>query len=234
MFSELVDSIIARSGRPDRKADIVAHLNSTIRECQTQALFYKDLLEDQITLANPPANPTIWTYPRNYRILKAVQYPECVFPKHIKPSRLTRGEISYYYFASTYAAFFGVPNCNTNTQQYINLAYYTKLPRLTYFPLGARPAVWDDVTQLWTYYTPPGYTVVTVDPDISAADYLLVSNWLLDGYRDCIEEGTLAKIFKDLGDATRTQSSFAQYSAQKNDIKQNELCEALDSGFVDN
>ena len=69
-FPALIDEVKLRSGRRDRIADIVSYARSTIRECQVQAHFEQDLVEDSITV---DAVPYTWARPLRLRAMLAVK-----------------------------------------------------------------------------------------------------------------------------------------------------------------
>ena len=92
-----------------------------------------------------------------------------------------------------------------------------------------RPAVYDETAQVWYYYVSGSNSYVTNttgDPDADAAAQALVSNWLLNDYRDMTEEGGLSKIFKNKSDP-RAVSCFALYKQLQEDLKGNETFETL-------
>lgn len=230
MFSEMVDRVINRSKRPDRLADIVNWANLTMRECQTRALFYKDLIEDEITVPQPTADPFIWNRPTGVRLLKAVKYPDGSYPNFLKPGPVQKHQRQYFYAASTYYVFVGVSNSidSSITDPVVGIAYYQYLRRLGYYAVADRPAVYDESAQTWTYNPP------TTDPDVQEADQALVANWLLLDHGALIEEGTLAKVFKDAGDSQRAVSTYSLYKQlQETDLLANETLEILPSGAVD-
>jgi len=258
MFSEVVDNIIKRSARKDSLADIAAYVNQTVRECQSDGFFSRDLVEDQLT---PTATPFVWNRPALFRKLRTVKYSqtgyEDIYPDFKMPGRVQKErdlESNYYYSAGTYFVFAGV-----QLSQLIPIAYYTHLARLYYYPGGRfidinsgavtdylagsaspfdgkilttgqiRPAVYDETAQVWYYYVSGSNSYVTNttgDPDADAAAQALVSNWLLNDYRDMTEEGGLSKIFKNKSDP-RAVSCFALYKQLQEDLKGNETFETL-------
>ena len=245
MFSETVDSIIARCGRPDRQADIVDWLNSTIRETQCRALFYKDMCEDQIAAVS---DPLIWTYPRKFRQMKCVKYPDQItmydgtytiglgstYIDMVQPGKLQRDTWQYYYAASNYLTFCG---CGSDGSM-MSVAYYTYLPRLQYYALGQRPATWtqwsDDPNQdgFWSFLDgSPNYDPYSgVDPTpTQKVGIAKVSNWLLLNYTELLKEGVLAKVFKSIKDNDRAATSYSLYKQYQQDLMSFEAYEALNT-----
>ena len=236
MFSEVVDQIILRSGRPDRQADIISWLNSTIRETQTTALYYKDLVEDQVIATS---SPFIWTYPRFMRNLKTVKYGTDTYPKFVQPGKLQRdiNDDYYFYAASTYYVFNGIGNPSDTyvdpvtglSDNTISLAYYTYSPRLNYYALGSRPALFDDVNDLWTFQdgsTMPYEGTPTTQQQIWINQ---VYNWLIMLYPDLLIEGVLAKLFKSIKDDARAVTAYSLYRSYQADLKSNEAFEFLNT-----
>lgn len=224
MFSEAVDKVIARSGRPDRVLDIIAYVNQTIREAQSheRSLYYRDLYEDTITTT---ATPHIWTRPHLIRKLRTVKYTqtgyEDIYPRLVMPGR-KQGEREvhdqlFYYGASGYYAFSGV-----SVGQTIALAYYRHSPYLEYYSAATRPASFNQSTGVWTYLDPQ-----PADTDEEEAIQYLVSNWLLESYFETIVQGALAKIFNAVSDP-RAPSSYSLWKQYVNDIRANEQYESLD------
>lgn len=217
MFSEIVDSVGLRCGRgtvADRAA-IVDFVNSTVRECQTVdgALFSRDLVEDSIPCSS---DPTIWSTPNSFRLMRTVRYPDGRYPDFLLPGRVLTDKEFYYYSAGTYFALHG---CGTSGE--IAIAYYRFLPRLQYYAETARPAVYDEVTDTWTYAA----GIVTDDEkEVARAR---VSNWLLSTYAELIKEGATAKLTKMIKDETRSVQSYSLYKQLQDSMKRTEARETL-------
>ena len=220
MFSELVDSVVARTGRPDQLAAIVDYVNSTVRECQTKALFYKDLVED---VAVASSDPLIWTYPRTFRTLRAVRYGDGTYPDLLLPGKIQYNQTFYYYAASTYFVFCGAGTDNSN----IALAYYAYRTRLKYYAVGARPAVYDETNDTWSYLNN------ITDPVLQEVAQQQVTNWLINFHHDLITEGACAKVFKSVGDQ-RSVMSFSLYKSMQEGLVTLEANEALNTGVQNN
>lgn len=208
-FSSAVDDVVARSGRPDRQADIISYLRTTIRECQVKDFFDVDLVEDQIT--GVASDPYIWARPNNFRQMAAVQYPSVIdgqgsaaFADFIAPGKKQLRHDEYYYLSGTSFIFAGNGAAlMTDGSVSINVAYYAFLPFLAYYDLGERPATYSLETEEWTYLT-----AVTDEEKETARD--LVTNWILTEWYDMAVEGTLAKVYKT-NDDIRAVTTFALY-----------------------
>lgn len=226
MFSEIVDSVARKTGRPDQilGSNISDYVNSTIRECQTLALFYKDLTEDTITNSG---SPVIWTYPPLIWKMRTVKYPDGSFPPMIQPGRNQMDKEQYYYAASDYYVFVGTNITGVYDLVPIKCAYYSYLPRLSYYKDGQRPAVYDEAAGQWVYLDP------TITDDNMPAAILArkrVTNWLLSGYPDLITEGAMAKVFKTTGDQNRAVTSYSLYKQLQVALVNSEAYEAVQNG----
>ena len=127
-FSAAVEDVIRRSGRPDRRADIISYVRQTLRECQTLAIFARDMTEDTITAT---ASPHIWTRPQEFRIMRTVRYNifnargEFIYPDLVRPSKKQR-ELTYFYYAGVdYWVFAGV-----DSGILIDLAYHSYFKKI--------------------------------------------------------------------------------------------------------
>lgn len=216
-FSAAVDDVIARSGRPDRQADIIAFVRTSIRECQIKAFFKKDMIEDTLTT---DAEPYIWTYPQEFRIFRTARYPitnlhgEAFYPPEVLPGKKQRSETYYYYGGPGYYAFAGLSSGSE-----INVAYYKVSKKLPYYTTVLSPAKFSLEDDSWTYLT-----AVSDAEKLVARE--LVSNWLLFDYYDLIVEGGMAKILKVVGDE-RASPSYALYKSYQNDLLATEPSDSL-------
>lgn len=221
MFSELIDTVITRTKMPSNNAviaDAATYTNATIRECSLLGLFAKDLVEDTITTTT--ASPYVWTRPRYFRVMRAAKYTkdnsDDVWPDYLKPGQLqTPDDSNYFYGSGDSFVFSGVDNA-----QDIDIAYYAYPKRLTYYIAADRPAVWDEAPETWAYHA--NYIATS---ELQETGRNLVSNWLLDHWREVIEEGTFAKMLKSKDDR-RAVSAFALFKALQDPIRQ-EVSEIL-------
>ena len=204
-YSAAVDDVIARSGRPDRKADIIAFVRVTMRELQALRFFRNDLTEDTLTA---DAENYVWTYPQEFRILRTVRYPyydaqgNQVYPREILPGKKQKDYEYFYYGSAGYYVFAG-----SSLADQIDVAYYSFVRKLPYYALAERPATFSLEDNKWSYL------INGTDAEQLAAREL-TSNWLLFNYYDTVVEGAMAKILKTVGDE-RARSSFALYSSYK-------------------
>lgn len=217
-YSAAVDDVVARSGRPERRNDIIAYVRSTIRECQAKAYFKRDMIEDQLTATQ---DNYIWTYPQEFRILRTVEYPgilnsrnETIWPKEILPGKRQR-EVTYYYYGGPgYYVFAG-----TSLSELINVAYYKVSKKLAYYTAATRPATFSLEDNTWSYLN-----TGTDAENLIARNK--VSNWLLFDYYDTIVEGGLAKILKTIDDP-RARSTYALYQSLQKTFIETEPSDSL-------
>lgn len=216
-FSSAVDDVVARSGRPNRKLDIIAFVRTSIRECQVKDFFKNDLVEDTLTA---DAEVFVWTYPQEFRMLRTVRYPysnqrgERLYPDEILPGKKQREETYFYYGGAGYYAFAGLAS-----GALIDIAYYQNSKKLAYYDLAVRPATFSLEDNAWTYLT-------ASDASSQLIAREQVSNWLIFNYYDTIVEGALNKIYNAVGDE-RSRSSYALYKSLQNDLIANEPSDSL-------
>jgi hypothetical protein len=209
-FSALVDDVIARSQRRDRILDVVGYARSTIRECQVLAFFYQDMLEENLTA---DAVPFIWSRPVNFRSMLAIQNPdlgnrgEKLWLPERAPGQQVLGETRYVYLSGDAYVIAGATIGET-----FPIAYFNYGRRFKYYSVADRPAIFDDELETWAYHA--NYIMTT---ELQQAGRDLVSNWLLFRWFQTMVEGTLAKIFKAVGDE-RSRTAFALYKSQQSDI----------------
>lgn len=256
MFSELVDEAVSRSRRPDKQADIASYANQTLRELQSMknGAFTKDLVETSVTVGPTDATPFIWSRPEHFRIMRAVAYQSYmgsvgrVWPKFLRIGKRQDEHDYYYYGAADYFVFAGVGGPTNNPRSgglaqfgpiTIELGYYVKFRRYQYYIIGLRPAVYSRDAESWSFNL---VNIPDPPPDVSDIPSLLppnntfntqqqyaiylVSNWLLKDYYDTVLEGTLAKLFKSVGDA-RAPSSFALFKSMEDNLVADEAFESM-------
>lgn len=212
-FSALIDEAVLRSQRKDRINDIVSYARSTIRECQVLAYFEQDLIEESLTV---DVVPYIWSRPLRLRTLLAAR-PADIFTRRGKdlwfnnrpPGQHAVDEQYFLYLSGDTFIFSGTDLEATNV---IDIAYFVYSRKFIYYAVADRPATFDPATELWSYH---------VDYDVSDATRTtareLVSNWLLTYWYDLLLEGTLAKIFKTVGDE-RSRTAFALFKSMQKDL----------------
>lgn len=216
-FSAAVDDVILRSGRPDRKPDIIAFVRVTIRELQALRFFKNDRVEDSLTA---DAATFVWDYPQEFRIIRTVRYPyfdrqqNRLYPPEILPGKKQKDYTQFYYGGAGYYVFAGLAIADI-----IDVAYYTFVKKLPYYTVATRPATFDLETDSWSYLTNG-----TDAEKLTAREK--TSNWLLFNYYDTVVEGAMAKILKTVGDQ-RAVSSFALYKSYQMTLTASEPSDSL-------
>lgn len=217
MYSELIDNVVSRTGQGSaaKRLDIQAYANSTIRELQLKALFHRDFYEDSATA---DSSTFIYDKPVRFRTMRSVKYVELdIYPKFVLPGPELKDFDYKWYAADTYFAFFGQSDGDT-----IALGYYRYARRFKYYATADRPATWDFDTESWSYL--PAYDV---DDDTRASARDLVGHWLLQYWREVVEEGTMAKILKNVNDQQRASNAFALFKDLQGDILKAESFESM-------
>ena len=224
-FSSIVDAVARQSGLPHQLLDIIAAVNSTIREIQGEKFLYPDLIEDQITVT---AEPHIYQLPRGFRRFTALEYPGPIKPKLLRPNRMKDREFhkQYYYLANGNAVFAG----NGGVGTLINIAYYKFDSSYNYykrnglsddlFPnnsYSVRPAYFDTNEDVWYYWD--GTTYVTdLSNDTTEESYRnLTANWLIKDWGYAITAGALAKMLANINEQ-RAKQNFSVYKSAQNVI----------------
>jgi len=205
MFSELIDIVIARSGRPDRFADAVSYSNQTIRDVQAKGFCWRNRIEAEIVT---DADPFLWPTPVNFQSMGFFRYPNNVYPR----TRLGLNQEETrerYYGGPGYIGFTG-----HGAGAIVQTLYYSFRARLQYYVLDARPATVivdpDTDALVWTYNT-VGSINYNSTPALQLRAQQLVSNWVLERWNDMVQEGTLAKLFKLIGEDSRAATAYALF-----------------------
>lgn len=217
MFSELVDEVCASTNRRDKLASIVDYARLTLRECQTLALFSRDLIETSFTAT---ANPCTWTRPRGIRAIKAVRYGASRYVPMRRIGSALVDYTDYYYAAGEYYAFSG-----TLIGEVINVAYYRYAPEFQYIVEGSRPAVYNRALGTWQYRQPDGSYgdhIGAATPEeqelLEQAARDFVSHWLLQDWHGLIKSGTTTKLLAQTGETDRARSMYSIYKELQNDL----------------
>jgi len=218
-FSAAVDDVMRRSGHPDRRADIIAYIRQTFRECQcldiagSPIYWQRDLQEQTLTV---DAVPFIYETPQEWRALGTVRYNivdrrnHYIYPKEINPGKAQNGEEFYYYKSMNSFVFSGIAANAT-----LSMSYFKFFKKLPYYELAARPAVFTLEDDAWSY----GAQYDTVE--LQTAARALVTNWILFDWYDLITEGALAKIYKTVQDP-RAATSYALYKSYQKTLNSGE------------
>jgi hypothetical protein len=211
-FSGAVDEAINRSGRRDRTADIVSYVRSTLRECTVLKgnIFKSDHRELSLTV---DASPFIWNLPTEFRQLLIVEYPywtsrgDVIVPDEV-PLGHRRDPSGYWFYRTIDSLVFNGIAVGDSTK----IAYASYQKAVPYYEVANRPARFDLETDSWIYHA--NYTGSDTLNETARG---LVTNWLLFRWFDLIVEGTLAKLYKTVGDP-RSTSSYALYKQYQNDL----------------
>lgn len=230
-FSSAVDAIASQTGRPElRTRDrIERYVRQTYRECSGLQIFFRDMVEDQITAG---ANDYVWTLPKNFRIMRTVKYPiarfEIQFPPMIPPGRAQRDHEFYYYAGPGYYVFVG-----SVKDDIISIAYYVWPAFLKYYETGERPAYFDDDTTSWWLlqandtYAEEGSNDDNLTPEQAQAAKEKVTNWLIFDWWDTVIEGGSTKTFNFLDDP-RAPKSFSLYKGFQKTLTEGEPYDSLE------
>lgn len=211
--SQLVDSILQETLRPDMVAAASAYLNQTIREmhfdpARNNALvLMENYREVQVTATTE--SQFMWEYPNPglFQALIAVRY-DCVvdadncavYAKHLGPSRRMEREDHVVQQAGGRLAFKGYGGYGAP----ITIAYSEYPPSLVYQPVESRLVTINNFGQ-------PAY--VGTPTEQQQQQYLKeATNWILMRWADVVAEGVKAKLYKRLGDETRQRTSYSLYS----------------------
>lgn len=219
-FSSVVDDARILVGRgPSELSRLAGFARATMREAQTQNLFYRDFVEEEVTVT---ALPFTWTRPTNFRIFQTVEYPHNVWPKFVLPGPKQWRDEDYYYGGSNYFVFNGVA-----IDDKVKLGYFIYFPFLAYYTEANRPAkyVVDNATgeEKWLYLNTEGVYVETLATNVlEAAARAKVTNWLLTDWPELVKEGILAKAYKVNDNDQRAVSSFALFKSFLNDLVKGE------------
>ena len=232
MFSELVDTVIRRTNRPDFKEDIIAYVNETMRAVQNDSLFTRDMVEDVAYDINKeenivePLNVYVWKRPPRMRQLRAVAYENRMgmdryYPVNIPPSNTQLPHDSYYYGSGDSIVF-----CDSAGLFIIKVAYYQNFRTLKYYEEGKRPAVFNTDTEQWSYLNENGEYVDTLEDEVAEQQAReLVSNWLLMDYQGLLINGANTKVFSVLNDP-RNKVEYSNFQTALKDLRRIEKYEA--------
>lgn len=195
MFSEVVDTCIARSRRGDLATSIAAWENLTIQEMIGKHFFAKNMIEEQVI--QDGGNPFRWPTPARFQRMRSVKDGLGEFPTFAAPGKLQSEVTKFYYRTPDYFIFKALEGD-------VFVSYYQFPKKLKYYTVADRPAIYDFVTETWTYL--PAYAVDDATKQ-NARD--LVSNWVLRDWYELVQEGVLAKTFKAANDETRAATHFS-------------------------
>lgn len=220
-YSELVDELVVTTGRGDKIANVKSYVNQCIRDSQSLAYFFKDLTEDSITMDG--SDPFLWDpLPVDFRVVKAVNFPTYGPVSNLPPGRIQADQDAYYYLATNYGVFKGASQEDT-----VSVAYYSYLPRLSYYVSGARPAYYDNELDTWYYLDNGVYVTALATTALETAAKNKVTNWLLFTWYDLIRDGAMSKLYYVLDDP-RGPKHLGLYKSSQGSLLKGETFESLD------
>lgn len=227
-FSQLVDTIVAETRRPDMLADFVSYLNQTIREVHFEpagnsAVFFEEnYREDQVRITTH-GEVASWDIPNPARFqgIAAIRYDnvtwnrEVVYAKKLKPGIRMDSEPFVYQRVKGQVMLKGAGGYNA----VVTLAYYEFPPALKYYPVTIRPASYD-VVDGWTYHD-------SIEDSEEAREVAqdAVTNWLIMRWATVLEEGLRAKVYKRLSDETRQRTSYSLYTQLRQGLYTTEVAD---------
>lgn len=226
-FSQLVDSIVSETKRPDLVSEITAYLNQTIREVhftpdRNAALFFTENFKESLLTANSESGYT-WQVPNpgTFQKLLVVGYSSifdrggnAIYARETTPGRHLAGMDYFFYRTGGVFVFSGYGGLNSQ----IAIGWYEFPPSLKYKTVAQRPAQYD-VESGWTYADG-----INTD-ELEAAAQSLVTNWLLMRWSDVLAEGLRAKVYKRLSDTERARTSYSLYGSLRQGLWTSETAE---------
>lgn len=228
-FSQLVDSLVSETKRPDLVSEITTYLNQTIREVhftpdRNAAIFYEENFKEELLTSDAESGYS-WAIPNpaNFQKLAGVKYPNVydrdsnpVWASPTVPGRHLSGIDNYYYRVGGSIVFSGYGGLNSQ----IALGWYEFPPSLKYKSVAARPASYD-IEDGWTYAD-------GVDTDeLQEAAQILTTNWLLMRWGAVIGEGLRAKVYKRLSDTERARTCYSLYGSLRQGLFTSETAELV-------
>lgn len=214
-YSQLIDSMVAETKRPDMLVEIESYLAQTIRECQMDpesnaaVLLRENYQEAQVVAA--AATGFSWSIPRPglFQAMDKVRYDNVwvdgrqQYARQLMPGpRMADSDYVYQYSAGT-VVFKGYGGLNA----VISLSWYEYTPGHKYYASAAAPATWDDESG-WTYHED-----YDVDDATRATARRLVSDWLTLRWATVLREGLRAKVYKRLSDDNRARLCYSLYQS---------------------
>lgn len=214
-FSQLIDSVVSETKRPDLVSEIASYLNQTIREVhftpdRNAALFFSENFNEALLTATSESGYS-WDIPNpgTFQKMVGVKYPTIydrrgndVWASETTPGRHLSALDYYFYRVGGTFVFSGYGGVDSQ----IALAWYAYPASLKYKTAIQRPAEYDVETG-WSY-------AEGVDTEeLQAAARSLVTNWLLLRWADVLMEGVRAKIYKRLSDTERARTCYSLYGS---------------------
>ena len=213
MFSEMIDQIIEETARRDRINLIVASANDILRHIHKSFDWDEDLAETSLTPLPGEAmlpQPTMWKKDRLVRSIRAIRLNGHCFAEEVRPGARQENRQHFWYQAGDCVAIRG--GCSQ-----IDIAYYRWNRHFQYYPLGKRPAVWDNEAQSWTFLTPTGYVATLGSVDDEATALSFVFDWPMDELRYIWYHGILARVYTAIGERDRAAPFYTLFTTELRD-----------------
>ena len=226
-FSQLVDSVVAETKRPDLVSEVATYLNQTIREVhfsadRNAALLFHDNFRELLLVATSEAGFT-WEIPNPglFQAMQVVKYlsvysrlGDDIYARGTVPGRHLADLEYYYYRVGGSFVFSGYGGANSQ----IAIGYYEFPRSLKYKSPAARAASYDPEDG-WTY----GEGINT--PELEEGARLFSTNWLLLRWSDVLMEGVRAKVYKRLSDTERARTSYSLFGSLRQGLWTSEVAE---------
>lgn len=216
-FSQMIDSMVAETKRPDMRSEFASWLNQTIRECHFEpergnVVFLRPNYREERVVADaddayswPIPNVATWQGVAAVRFDNVWDRGRQTFAQEVYAGRAAGLVTHAYQVAGDRIFFKGYGGLNAA----LSLAWYEYPPALKYYSADARPASYD-LADGWTYHAD-----FDVDDETRTDARIRTSNWLLMRWSMVLEEGLRAKVYKRLSDETRQRTSYSLYSQQR-------------------
>jgi len=218
-FSQIVDSLVLETKRPDLRQEICSYLNQTVREVHTHPerggiQVFKDNLKEDILGADTEQG-FAWDIPNValFQCMAAVRYDSVfdqdgypVWAKELnQPSRVMNTERHWFYRSGTRVFFRNYGG----RLALLSPSWYEYPPSLAYYASADRPVVYD-LAGVPTYKAE-----YDTDASVRADANRLCTNWILLRHTALIEEGLRAKVYKRTADTERARTSYSMYQAMR-------------------
>lgn len=220
-FSQLVDSIVMESLRPDQQLTIISYANQTIRELHTErasgaAVGFTSNLKEVELVANVDER-FVYTLPTPhlFQKMESIYYPgrgKYAVQRYPSSAMRFRDQVDgkyYWYRAGSDIAMSGFGGIDSE----VYMAWFEFPRRLTYYKPALRPATWNDETQQFTYL--PAYQGT---PELQLQALSLSTNWMLDRWEDTVGQGTRAKLYTRLADDVRSRTAYSMYESHRSGL----------------
>ena len=223
-YTEMVESLILESRRPDMRLVIAADLNSTIRDLHFRTVggdggapvrYSNNLVEDELTLAG--SAPYMWDIPRPALFMAMEDvfcrnrniHLELRSPKTIHRLSTDFTALAIYYRSGPAIVMGGVYSGDS-----IAISYYEYL--------GGLRLKTPDAQVIRSTETPGIYERISDSGVPTEAELAAETNWLLDKYDMVIREGVLSKLYRRINDLDRAKMSYSAFESGRISIQNTE------------